>query len=701
MSFKTIYNTIDSAHALISKKCVNNCLFCATADKRLNREFPSREKIIRFIENSHKAGISNMILSGLGEPTLDPCFEDYLKTAGELGFDTIRVFTNGYELTYEKAARWKSIGLTDVLLSIHGLENGHDENVQRSGAFKETVQALEIYSQLNSTVSVNSCLTRNNLNEIPGLIDFLSPHPIKIHTLAFPEWSGNALRFCENLADYEEIGSIADSLLLRDDTRTFFDNIPYCLVKSKTIEIRGMSAVSYLDGRGENEVRSTDRKLFHEFCYSGKCRYISRCSGFEKNYIKLRGWRGIPEKIKVFLNLGFVDSRTIKNREKEGLLPEPAGYREKIPENKSSFLHRNRITVILRPTDRCNVSCVYCSSYKTQTAAEMSPGFIEKLYDKLFSYAKSTGIRQICFLWHGGEPLMMSKKFYTQAWELFKKSDAVAVKHLIQTNLLNLDEEWIDLFRRFDVSLGTSADPIDDIRIFKDGRQQYHAWLDKLMLVCESGLSVGIVFTVTSKHLERSKEIYGFFKNIQSLSPSTVGVKINPVYSAGKAAIEGGRELAIGSGEYGIFLCKLWELWDRDGRIFPISPFKEWLNPKELSCEFAGHCHEKFLSIDGNGDVYNCARFADSGIKFGNILNNDFISIMNHPARLKLVERNEALRRGECGDCDLWEYCHGGCPYFAEIYTGDLSRCTAFCESYRIFFKRYPINGRRLAKAAY
>jgi len=270
----TMNDTIDSAHALISRRCVNNCLFCATADKRTNREFPARDDIKRFIRKSHQTAVANMIFSGLGEPTLDPSFEDYLEVAGGLGFDTIRVFTNGYALTVEKASRWKKLGLTDVLLSIHGMESGHDASVRRSGAFNDVIRALQIYSQLDFIISINSCLTRKNLKEIRALVDFISTYPVRIHTLTFPEWSGNALKFHEDLVGYEELSAQALSLIPSGDNRTFFDNVPYCLVEMKTVELRGKGTVAYLDGKGESALRPNDSKLFHRYCHNGNCKFM-------------------------------------------------------------------------------------------------------------------------------------------------------------------------------------------------------------------------------------------------------------------------------------------------------------------------------------------------------------------------------------------------------------------------------------------
>ena len=117
-----------TAHALISGRCVNDCLFCAVAAKRRNQLFPQKKEVIRFIRNVAEDGSQRMVFSGLGEPTLDPHFEEYLNVAAEMGFKSICLFTNGYGLDREKAEKWRAVGLTEIMLSIHGVQQTHDRD---------------------------------------------------------------------------------------------------------------------------------------------------------------------------------------------------------------------------------------------------------------------------------------------------------------------------------------------------------------------------------------------------------------------------------------------------------------------------------------------------------------------------------------------------------------------------------------------
>jgi len=677
-----------TAHALISRVCVNNCIFCAVAGKRKAREFPTTEEVFRFIKDSAAAGIRTLTFSGLGEPTLERHFEEYLATSNALGFKRICLFTNGHGLTPEKVTRWKDSGLSEVLLSIHGMEQGHDRNTQREGSFREAISALELYVESGLPVTVNTCLTRLNLAEIPKLTVFLAQHPVKMHTLSFPEWSGNAEVYSEHMVDYEEVATAADQLIRAEDKITFFDNIPYCLVRGKIREMQGVSSVRLLDGGGDRQLHPMDGKLLHESCSERGCPLLGACPGFEKNYISVRGWQNLGDRVNTFLDRARHSGVRCKSLATRSVRPRQQTLDRKEDEKPDEHYHEDSLVVVVKPTSRCNADCVYCASRKPSAMPDLTSDLLRRLYEELFSYADLAGIRKITFLWHGGEPLLLSKSFYADAWEELRKQNGFGIRHLLQTNLLLLDEEWVDLFRRFDVHVSTSVDPIGQDRVYKDGRSQYPDWLERFALACSGNVLTGIVFTAMSAHADRGSDIYNFFKNLQTLSPRPIGIRVNAVHAPRNPAPSLDPAQIIKPVEFGEFLWDLWKLWTSDGRQFAIEPLREFSEPTRQSCESAGRCHEHFLSIDGVGDIFNCGRFADAGLPWGNIVNENLTSILQHPQRLEMFQRRTALREGHCKDCRLWQYCRGGCPYHAYLESGDRLQASPFCQSYKTFFAR-------------
>lgn len=293
--------TEGSAHILISRRCVNNCVFCTVADKREKRLFPTPAEIFDFISERAHAGVSHLVFSGLGEPTLDPNFESYLRAAGLQGFRNMTLFTNGYGLTLERARCFRDLGIAHVLLSVHGMREGHDANVQRAGSFGEAIEALDHYLDAGMAVTVNTVLTRLNLCEIPELRAVLSERPISRQILSFPEWSGNAPRFEAYMLTYAELCDAAPALIPEDDGRTLFENAPYCLVRRCGREMLGNHQVQILDGRGSHRFEQSARRKLLDICSRLVCPLRDRCPGFETRYLECRGYGDLERKAWEFL----------------------------------------------------------------------------------------------------------------------------------------------------------------------------------------------------------------------------------------------------------------------------------------------------------------------------------------------------------------------------------------------------------------
>jgi uncharacterized protein len=302
-------------------------------------------------------------------------------------------------------------------------------------------------------------------------------------------------------------------------------------------------------------------------------------------------------------------------------------------------------------------------------------------------------------LWHGGEPLLMGKGFWRRALEKLSGDDNVSFQHLVQTNLLSLDEEWLSLLAQHCVRASTSVDPVQpELRVLRDGTPQFPSWYGRYRLAEQSGLDVGIVFTVSSRHIGRATDAYNFFRNLKLTSERGGGLQLNPMYPApvSDTGIDSRRApaesatapaeaagLAVSAEDYGRFLREFAELWLRDGRPFHVSPFSDWLAAGRRSCELGPACSGSFLAVDGSGRVANCGRFLDSGVTFGSILHEPLSEVLCSALRSRLQTRESHLLRTHCRDCPYWSYCHGGCPYHAHVYYGDAMRETPYCSSYR------------------
>ncbi|MGW5689130.1 radical SAM protein [Nonomuraea sp. NPDC003754] len=66
---------------------------------------------------------------------------------------------------------------------------------------------------------------------------------------------------------------------------------------------------------------------------------------------------------------------------------------------------------------------------------------------------------QLEIVWHGGEPLALGRSKFTALLAPFEDlRHAGRIQHSVQTNATLIDNEWCDLFARYQVSVGVSID---------------------------------------------------------------------------------------------------------------------------------------------------------------------------------------------------------------------------------------------------
>lgn len=132
----------------------------------------------------------------------------------------------------------------------------------------------------------------------------------------------------------------------------------------------------------------------------------------------------------------------------------------------------DRMEVILKIAERCNINCTYCyffnldnDDYK-QHPAYMSADTIEAAAAFIAQAALKAGVKEVQLDLHGGEPLMMKKARFDAMCRTFveKLSAVPSVRIVMQTNATLIDDEWIEIFARYNIGIGISV----------DGPREYH-----------------------------------------------------------------------------------------------------------------------------------------------------------------------------------------------------------------------------------
>jgi uncharacterized protein len=361
--------------------------------------------------------------------------------------------------------------------------------------------------------------------------------------------------------------------------------------------------------------------------------------------------------------------------------------------------------VMIKPVcGQCNLACAYC--YYAGKPAELYPGeprtamSTDTLRETVRQYvAAKPDLADFC--WQGGEPLLAGKEFFRQAVAFQQEfgRPGQAVGNALQTNGTLLDDEWCELFARYNFFLGLSLDGPADIhdvhRRDRAGQGSFaHAWqgLERLR---KHRVEFNVLTTVHEVNVRRGKELYRFFvdRGLRYLQ----FIPIVEQQADGRP-----QPYSCRPEDYGRFLLEVFAEWMRDGvgvvseRFFD-SILHTLVKGEAAVCWHMARC-PKALIVEWNGDVYPCDHFVTRDLLMGNILSASLTQIAASPV-FERFQKAKARPPAVCLDCEFSRFCKGGCPKHHRG-TGrlDPQRVNYFCESYKVFFKQALPEFRTIAR---
>ncbi len=154
-----------------------------------------------------------------------------------------------------------------------------------------------------------------------------------------------------------------------------------------------------------------------------------------------------------------------------------------------------RLDVFVKISETCNIACTYCYYYEggddshLNHPAYMSAETIANMAAFLERSIKVSGVEELVINFHGGEPMMMQKWRFDEMCQTLRDrlQPLVNVSFGMQTNAMLIDEEWIALIGRHDVSMGLSLDGPpeyhDEFRVDHKGRGTYERTLKGIRLL--------------------------------------------------------------------------------------------------------------------------------------------------------------------------------------------------------------------------
>ncbi len=283
------------------------------------------------------------------------------------------------------------------------------------------------------------------------------------------------------------------------------------------------------------------------------------------------------------------------------------------------------------------------------------------------------------FCLHGGEPLLIGKKWFSSFIKLISDFNAtsrgVTVSIAVQTNGLLIDQEWIELFKSGSIGVSVSIDGPEIVhdyaRVDSSNNGTHARVLSNIESISKNGIAVGAIAVLTKKTMEISpSEFFDYFQKI----PLKNGLDITPYIETGSSDLElkAAETYEATSEQLTTFLKDLFDIWlyhsCATSRI-DIRMFEQLVGilldfiPTLCNLTQGASCG-KTPSILPNGDVLACDLDAGQlNFKLGSLLTGDIKTICS-PENLNELHNSiiSGYQSRGCDICDIARYCGLTCP---------------------------------------
>lgn len=355
-------------------------------------------------------------------------------------------------------------------------------------------------------------------------------------------------------------------------------------------------------------------------------------------------------------------------------------------------------SVILLPTNQCNVACDYC--FEQHSPHRLTLEQLPTLTGRLLTHMEQQQIATAEIYWQGGELMTLPPRWFEQAHQIM--TDAASARgrrfeHCMQTNLIGYDESWHQIIEQmFGNDISTSMDfPNVHRRLGNGSVEQYTAiWEENLKRAQAAGMRVGVIAVLSEASLRAGAEsFYAYFVDHLGLKDFQVNTPF-----AGGPAQRLWKSAPLPMDGLCRFMEDLFALWATRGydagvRLGPFDALVDHFcrRPARLPCIWQPNCAEQFVSIDARGNLAQCDCWVTSypEYSFGNVFHDVGLTeqLRSSAARADFNRRPERLAaESDCATCRYLSICHGGCPVRTYAAHKTLFEKDPYCEMYLTIF---------------
>ena len=353
----------------------------------------------------------------------------------------------------------------------------------------------------------------------------------------------------------------------------------------------------------------------------------------------------------------------------------------------------------------CNLRCEYCyylekNSFLNVSCGKMPREILEAFIIQNLEMHGADAVVE--FAWHGGEPLLAGIDFFREATELQKKyGNGRKIRNTLQTNATLITDEICDFFKENDFLIGVSIDGPEHLhnKFLKtsDGKGSFEKTMEGIRLLKKHDVPFNTLTALNRENADHPVEVYSFLREL------TDYMQFLPVVEseATEYELSEGQHFAAPPGIHSMKIrhpVRSFSILPEQYGYFLVAVLKEWIRldrgtkhvqiiDAAMSLMETGHSplcvHDPLCghsgSVEANGDVYSCDRYAFPEYRLGNILEQPLADLMEKNRKFGM-HKTYGLDE-DCFECPYLKLCFGGCPkdrLFGKNY---------LCEGYKIFFE--------------
>jgi len=188
---------------------------------------------------------------------------------------------------------------------------------------------------------------------------------------------------------------------------------------------------------------------------------------------------------------------------------------------------RDVSALIVKVTHRCNLDCAYCYEHITR-GGDMHIDTFKSMTDRALS---STSRPSVLFLFHGGEPTLMSNAWFQEAVQYARARARILRRRAtfsIQSNLIALNDSKLQLLHDLGIELSVSLD--GPATVPHSLRPRPDAAFQTYLNAKSMGLHPGVLMTINHSNFGRFSEICNWLET----DAQARSFKANVVASVGR-----------------------------------------------------------------------------------------------------------------------------------------------------------------------